>query len=121
MEFNGIKCWGCHMSYDAKDTNDKVKDKQAILAFGKELIQLIDMEAHGEPQIEYFGKDDKKGWTYSQLITTSNICCHFCDDGAMYLDVFSCKPFDATVVKNFVQEVFEPKQHKLKFFLRGDF
>jgi hypothetical protein len=121
MEFNGIKCWGCHMSFDAKETNDKVRDKETILLFGKTLIEKIDMIAHGDPQIEHFGKDDKKGWTYSQLISTSNICCHFCDDGSMYLDVFSCKPFDATVVKAYVEEVFEPKKSKFKFFLRGDF
>ncbi len=37
------------------------------------------MEKHGESLLVHFGKDGKQGWTYSQLITTSNITCHYCD------------------------------------------
>ena len=115
-----IESWGQELVIDFTGANNKVCDKDAILEFGIQLIKAIDMEAWGEPQIEYFGKDNKKGWTYSQLITTSNICFHFCDDGAGYGNIFSCKPIDAIVVRNLVQSYFEPNKTKQKFFLRGD-
>jgi hypothetical protein len=118
-KFGGNQCWGWHLSLDAKGANDNVKNKDIILKFGKDLIKEIKMEAHNEPQLEYFGKDDKKGWTYSQLITTSNICCHYCDDGNIFLDVFSCKIFDSDIVKKMVEKIYEPTEIKIRFFTRG--
>ena len=115
-----VRCWGKHVSLDAKGCNDKVKDKEAILAFGKKLIELIDMVPHGEPQIEYFGSGDKAGWTYSQLIVTSNVCGHFCDeDRACYLDIFSCKDFDPRDVAEFFRCTFEPTLIQYTTNLRG--
>lgn len=122
MEFNGIKCWGAHLSIDATGANDKVKDKETIVAFFDKLVEAIDMEFWDDERNKlcvHFGKDDKAGYTYSALITTSNICCHFCDDGRLFADVFSCKPFDALTVVNLFKETFEAKEIKNRFFLRG--
>lgn len=111
--------WGLHLSIDAKNTNDKVKDPEKIKEFGDKLIEKIDMIKHGEPQIEYFGENDKKGWTYTQLITTSNICCHYCDNNTMYLDIFSCKPFDQNTAINFIKEYYVTSDIVSRFFTRG--
>lgn len=118
-----IKHWGQHLSIDANGGNDKIRDKGAIVDFFDRLVQAIDMEFWNDERNKlcvHFGKDDKKGYTYSALITTSNICCHFCDSGNFFLDVFSCKPIDAILVKNMVQEFFEPNKTKHRFFIRGD-
>jgi S-adenosylmethionine/arginine decarboxylase-like enzyme len=57
----------------------------------------------------HFGSDDKSGFTLIQLIETSNIAAHFCEeDSALFLDVFSCKPFSIDVVKDCVQKYFKP-------------
>ena len=62
-----------------------------------------------EPQVIHFGEDDKLGYTLVQLIETSNIVAHFCDDtGNFYLDVFSCKPYENAVVIETVKEFFKP-------------
>lgn len=80
-----------------------------ISQFAKELVRRIDMTAYGEPQVVNFGSGDKEGFTMVQLIETSNICAHFCNEsGDMYLDVFSCKGFDLKVVKDLVYEYFKP-------------
>ena len=67
------------------------------------------MKAYGEPQIVMFGEGNKKGYTLIQLIETSNIAGHFCEEtNDLYLDVFSCKPFDKEVVKKVVNQFFMP-------------
>ena len=59
----------------------------------------------------YFGEDNKAGFTLVQLIETSNICAHFCDDsGDAYIDVFSCKPYDVNVVLSLIDEFFLPER-----------
>lgn len=122
MEFNGISCWGCHMSIDAFGANEKVKDKEAIIAFFDRLVEAIDMEFWDDDRNKlcvHFGKGNKAGYTYSALITTSNVVCHFCDDGKFFADIFSCKPFDALVVAELFKNEFEPKEMKNRFVLRG--
>ena len=77
------------------------------------------MKAYGEPQIVHFGEDDKQGYTLVQLIETSNICAHFCDDtGDAYIDVFSCKPYDRDVVRDQIIEFFMPKQITVNYVER---
>lgn len=77
------------------------------------------MVAFGKPQIVMFGEGNKKGYTLVQLIETSNICAHFCEEtNDMYLDVFSCKTFNPDVVRMVVEESFRPKQMNQQFVTR---
>ena len=77
------------------------------------------MVAFGEPQVVMFGSGNKKGYTLIQLIETSNIAAHFVEENnSMYLDVFSCKDFDADVVKEAVHEFFDAKYFNSKVILR---
>jgi hypothetical protein len=111
--------WGWHLSIDAKGCNENVADPHFIKIFGEVLIKAVKMEKHGECQLEYFGKDHLKGWTYSQLITTSNCCCHFCDNGEMYFDLFSCKEIDVAIVKSLITDFFSPTTMETRFWERG--
>ena len=112
--------WGYHLSLDCYDANkDSIKDYDTVYKFTKELVKEIDMKAYGEPQIIHFGEGDKEGFTLVQLIETSNICAHFCNDsGNFYLDVFSCKHFPASVVESVVQNHFSPNQIVARFVTR---
>ena len=103
--------WGKHLSIDASDCNELRLSPEDLAKWVRELVKRIDMVAYGDPQIIHFGKDDPKlaGWTVSQLIETSNIMAHFCDNtGEAYIDVFSCKDFDPAIVEKHFQETFEP-------------
>lgn len=112
--------WGFEAIIDCKSGSDAIKDPVAIAGFCKELVKTIDMEAYGDPQIVHFGKDDKSGYTLMQLITTSNIVVHFCDQtGDAYVNVFSCKQFQIIDVRNCLQKWFEFKSNKERFLLRG--
>ena len=104
--------WGYHLILDCRACDqDKIRSAENISNFAKELVKRIDMVAYGEPQVVHFGKDDKCGYTLVQLIETSNICAHFCEDtGDAYFDVFSCKEYDIETVIATVEEFFEPER-----------
>jgi S-adenosylmethionine decarboxylase len=115
--------WGYHASIDMTGCNkDKITNKDHIITFVKELVEAIDMKAYGEPECVYFAEHDpsKAGFTLTQLIETSNICAHFVDKtGEVYLDVFSCKPFDAEAAAGVAAKYFDPHYGELFFRERG--
>lgn len=88
--------WGYHLILDcAGCDHESITSAENISAFAKQLVEEIGMVAYGEPQVVNFGSGNKLGYTLVQLIETSNICAHFVEENdTMYLDVFSCKPFD---------------------------
>ena len=112
--------WGYHLMLDcASCDKPKIMDAAHVTAFAKELVKEIDMVAYGEPQVVNFGTGNKAGFTMVQLIETSNICAHFCNDtGDAYLDVFSCKPFTAESVKKTFAKYFKPEAIKSNFVAR---
>jgi len=112
--------WGFHLTLDCRACNKpKIQSAENITQFAKELVVQIDMVPYGEPQVVHFGKEDKTGYTLVQLIETSNICGHFCDDsGDCYIDVFSCKPFDNDTVVEVVNKYFEPTSIRTNFLSR---
>ena len=87
--------------------------------FTRDLVRRIDMKAYGDPQIVMFGTGNKKGYTLIQLIETSNIAAHFVEENnSMYLDVFSCKDFDPSIVKETVREYFDAQNFNSRVFTR---
>jgi S-adenosylmethionine/arginine decarboxylase-like enzyme len=100
--------WGYHLILDCADCDEyAIRDHDVIYNFTKQLVKDIDMIAYGEPQIVNFGTGNKAGYTMVQLIETSNICAHFVnEEKAIYLDVFSCKEFDPSVVIKLVKHYF---------------
>ena len=114
--------WGYHLMLDCSGCNhDKITSRENVYNFTKDLVKRIDMVAYGEPIIEHFANHDpeKAGFSMVQLIETSNICAHFVDkDNTMYLDVFSCKPFDNDVVIATVKQYFESKTERINYITR---
>ena len=114
------KFWGYHAILDAAGCDlDKMTSYENVYNFAKQLVKDIDMIAYGEPQIVHFGSGDKAGYTLVQLIETSNICAHFANQNQeMYLDVFSCKPFDERIVEDLVVQYFDAKSLRQAFIKR---
>ena len=112
--------WGYHLILDCSDCNNNIKNKDIIYQFVKQLVNNIDMIAHGEPVIEYLTPNESNsGYSLMQMITTSNITAHFVDsNNSAYIDVFSCKEFDNNVVLEVVNEYFNPKKIKVNFITR---
>lgn len=73
-----------------------VADPDTIRAFVPALIDAIGMRAHGPLLLERFGDGDLEGWSAMQFIETSSITVHADEvSGRCFIDVFSCRPFDA--------------------------
>jgi S-adenosylmethionine decarboxylase len=71
-------------------------DPDTIRAFVPAVIDAIGMRAHGPLLLERFGDGDREGWSAMQFIETSSITVHADEvSGRCFVDVFSCKPFDA--------------------------
>lgn len=104
--------WGKHLIIDMS-AGDKaaVRNADAIRCFVVELVDAIEMKAFGEPTIQHFAEHvpEAAGYSLVQLIETSAITGHFCDtSGDAYIDIFSCKDFDAQVAIDVVRRAFRP-------------
>jgi S-adenosylmethionine/arginine decarboxylase-like enzyme len=117
---SALRTWGKHLILDAAGCSPKlIRNEIVVASFAKSLVKRIDMIAYGEPQVVMFGSGNKKGYTLVQLIETSNITAHFVEENnSMYLDVFSCKDFNADLVKEAVREYFGAKMFRTKLLLR---
>lgn len=102
--------WGIASAIDIYDCNPlKIRDAEFIRSFVVDLCELIDMKRFGETQIVHFGEDERvAGFSMVQFIETSLISAHFANQtNTVYLDVFSCKPYDAEAARRFSQSYFE--------------
>lgn len=72
----------------------------------RDMVTAIGMKAVTEPQCVYVEDDGNEGLTGSINLATSHIAFHIWDrTGLMMLDVYSCKEFDETIIKQMVFEL----------------
>ena len=101
--------WGVATSVDIYGCNPAaIRDAQKIKQFVVELCDLIEMKRFGETTVVHFGEEERvAGFSMVQLIETSLISAHFANlTNTVYLDVFSCKPYDIHKVENFACAFF---------------
>jgi S-adenosylmethionine/arginine decarboxylase-like enzyme len=100
--------WGTHLTVDLGGCDPAVTgDPDAICRWALDLCALIGMRPYGEPLVEHFGQDALAGWTVVQLIETSNLVVHANDvDHSVFVDVFSCRPFDVGKAAAFTADRF---------------
>lgn len=114
--------WGHHLIIDAGGCAKAcITDPEYLKVWVKDLVNVLKMKAYGEPLIVHFGtgEDHLAGWTVIQLIETSNIMAHFCDNTQQaYIDVFSCKPFDVDQAVGQIRRYFAPKSIRPSFLTR---
>lgn len=116
---NGEKHYGKHVILTASGCNTNLLEKVKIADFCRDMVKRIDMVPFGEPFVERFGDGDEVGISAVQLIQTSAITIHTNDEARdMYLDVFSCKDFDAAEVDRAVEDWFAPASIDSQTLLR---
>ena len=116
-----MECWGITTLIDLYGCNkDLIKNKSIIQAYIDGIIELIDMKKFGKLDLEYFGNENKSGYTAIQKIETSSITCHFSEDTG-YADIIidSCKPYNSRCAANFSKKYFDSKKVKFKTSKRG--
>jgi S-adenosylmethionine decarboxylase len=114
--------WGYHLILDCHACDvQSIKSYDNVYNWITGLVKDIDMEPIGEPRIEYTAAEfpDKAGFTAIQVIVTSSIVAHFIDStGDVYIDVFSCKPFDNDTVIESINKAFNPKKIRPNYLTR---
>ncbi|HEU4500709.1 MAG TPA: S-adenosylmethionine decarboxylase [Nitrospira sp.] len=114
------KAWGLCTAVDLQDCHpDLIRDAEHIRRYVVELCDLIGMQRFGECQVVNFGSGRVAGYSMVQLISTSLISGHFANDtNNAYLDIFSCKGYDPSVVEEFSKEFFRARRSTATVTLR---
>lgn len=102
--------WGLLTSIDLEGCNpDLIRDAEAIRQYVYELCDLIEMKRFGDCHVVHFGEDERvAGYSMFQLIETSCISAHFANEtNTSYLDIFSCKVYEPSVVAEFSKKYFQ--------------
>lgn len=113
-----MKDYGKELIIDLHNCKNIPFTRKTIRKYFKELCELIDMDRETLHWWDYYGFPEEykkapshlKGITAVQFIKTSNIVVHSLDDlGRIYINIFSCKNFDAKTVIKFSKNWFNGK------------
>ena len=121
-EYDRSNAWGLATAVDIHDCNPTIiRDALAIKRFTKELCTRLDVNMFGETIVVDFGTDPKvSGFSLVQLIETSLVSGHFANQtNAVYLDVFSCKFYEAQKIVEYALSFFQGKSYNAHCSLRG--
>lgn len=108
--------YGFELILDIHGCNPERFNREDIGEFLTKLCELIDMERENLHFWDYEGEEEEykkapdhlKGTSAVQFIKTSTIVIHTLDVlKRIYINVFSCKPFDPKVARSFIVEYFE--------------
>lgn len=113
-----MKYYGKELILDLHECDPSTFNRKSLKKYFKELCITIDMKRaklcwwddHGVPLEQQQTQAHLKGTSAVQFIMTSNIVIHTLDLlGAVYINIFSCKDFDAEVAKKFSENWFKGK------------
>ena len=120
-EYEVSKAWGLSTAIDLHDCDpDLLKNANAIKEYTARVCALIDAKPWGPCHIQHFGiNPDVAGYSMMQLVETSLISGHFANKtNRIFLDIFSCKYYDAAQAVEFSKEFFKAKDATFKSILR---
>ena len=113
--------WGISSGIDLYECDlDLMQNADAIREFVKILCDRIKMRRYGDTQVVHFGDDPRvTGFSMTQLIETSLISAHFADAScAIYLDVFSCAPYEPEEVTKLAADYFKAATYNVSVVYR---
>jgi S-adenosylmethionine decarboxylase len=112
--------WGKHCIATVRKCNPvSIRSPTVIKQFIDDLVDTVGMKKYGPCTIVHFGSGEAKGYTAVQLIETSAVVCHFCENSCdLHFDLFSCKDFDEANVRQEIQDKFSPESITTQILLR---
>ncbi len=115
--------FGWELLLDLHDCNlEKISTREHIERFAIEVCECLQMKRFGPPFVEHFGHDkvETAGYSLVQLIETSSVVAHFSEySHTAYLDIFSCKQYNAEAVTDFSQKFFGAQRVVSRMIERG--
>ncbi len=132
MEFNVVKHpqtkpYGFELIMDLHKCNPKTFSRESLDNYFESLCKTIDMERceryfwddEGLPPEERQTSPHTKGTSAVQFILTSSIVIHTLELlEAVYINIFSCKPFDPEIAKKLSIKFFGATESKTHFIER---
>ncbi|MCK4651393.1 adenosylmethionine decarboxylase [Candidatus Babeliales bacterium] len=116
------KIFGLELTLDLFNCEPQtIRSKEKILEYSEKLCNLIKMKRYGKPFIEKFAEGSKyaAGYSLAQMIETSLVSGHFCEAwNSAYINVFSCKSFNAKKAEDFTKNFFGAKRLKSQINIR---
>jgi len=98
-----------------------IRSGEKLKEFADRLCRLIKMKKYGETLVPHFGHDNPvtSGYSLVQLIETSSITGHFSELwNKAFINIFSCKPYDADTAAYFAKKFFGAKKMKKRVIIR---
>ncbi|TSD00336.1 MAG: S-adenosylmethionine decarboxylase SpeH [Candidatus Peregrinibacteria bacterium Greene1014_49] len=120
-EYMQSNAWGLYSAIDVYDCNrEKLSDGETIKKFNTELCDRLGVKRYGDVLMYLFGDDPKiHGWSTAQMIETSLVSGHFIQHPRIaYVDIFSCKYYNAQIIIDFIIPFFEGKKYNFVSALR---
>jgi len=120
-EYELSKAWGLSTAIDLHDCDPNLlKNAEAIKEYAVKVCALIDAKPWGPCHVQHFGVNpDVAGYSMMQLVETSLVSGHFANKtNRIFLDIFSCRYYDAIKAAEFSQEFFRAKDVTFKCILR---
>jgi len=116
------KTFGTELILDLHGCDPEIiRSRKKLEEFARKLVRRIRMVAYGKPFLAHFGHKDPvtSGYSLVQLIETSSITAHFSEGkNSVYLNIFSCKPFDKDDALEFCKEYFKARRVRNRFIVR---
>ena len=112
--------WGYELLADASGCNNDINDPKKIEEFLDELVVQIKMKKLGKLNlVQVEDEEEGHGISACQFVTTSSLIIHTdMNKNTLYLDCFSCAPYDVKVPIRLIKEFFKPKHIATKFIYR---
>jgi S-adenosylmethionine decarboxylase len=120
-DYEASMAWGISTAVDVYGCDpDTIRSLERIVQFTHELCDLLEVKRFGETRVVRFGDDPRVyGYSMVQLIETSLVSGHFAEDSnTVYLDIFSCKWYDAEAAAEFAKEFFRAERLRVQTCLR---
>ena len=98
-----------------------IRSAKALREFAVKMCTVLKMKRYGKAMTPHFGHDNPKtsGYSLLQFIETSSITGHFSEGmNSAYINIFSCKMFDAGKAVSFTKKFFKPKKVVVRKHIR---
>lgn len=109
-QFTAVGAWGLSTSINVHDCDpDLIRSGDQIERFTVQLCNLLRVRRTGDIRLVRFGADPAiYGYSMVQMIETSLVSAHFAEQtNAAYIDIFSCRWYDARAAAEFAARFFK--------------
>jgi len=114
--------FGLEVVLDLYECDPKViRSGKKLEEYTKKLCKLLKMKRYGKTQLPHFGYNEAHtaGFSMLQFIETSSITGHFSELwNSAYINIFSCRDFDADKAIDFSVKYFSAKKVTKRVLLR---